>query len=455
MITLYCAGWVLPVSSAAIADGAVAVRGAEVVGVGARAELRERFPAARVKDFGEAAVVPGLVNCHSHLELTAMRGYLEREEGDFSAWLKKLTAARRERMTAEDRFVSAAWGAVEASRAGVTSLGDASDLAAPVMRALRAVGLRGVVFQEVFGPDPRTAREQFAPLAETVSRERAGETDLVSLGVSPHAPYSVSAPLLGLVSEFAAAENLPLMMHAAESRAEESFVRDGTGPFAEGLARRGIEWRAAGVSPIKYLERCGVLRARPLLAHCVRIDDEDVAALASAGARVAHCPKSNAKFGHGHAPFASLLRAGVVTGLGSDSVASNNTCDLLEEARYAALASRAAGQELEGGRMVGAEVALRAATLGGAWALSLGGMVGALEEGAQADLAVFSLGGAHQQPVYDPAAALVFSTSGRDALLTVVAGREVFREGRVVTVDEAELGARLRGIARRVAGSSA
>ena len=104
--------------------------------------------------------------------------------------------------------------------------------------------------------------------------------------------------------------------------------------------------------------------------------------------------------------------------------------------------------------MVGAEDALRAATRGGAWALGLGGVAGALEEGAQADLAVFSLAGAHQQPVYDPAATLVFSTSGRDALLTVVAGREVFREGRLTTADEAELGARLRVIARRLAGSS-
>jgi 5-methylthioadenosine/S-adenosylhomocysteine deaminase len=451
MTILYCARWVLPVSSAAVEGGAVAVRGAEIVGVGARSSLVERFAGARVKDFGEAAIVPGLVNCHSHLELTAMRGFLEREESDFFAWLRKLTFARNERMTLEDRYASAAWGAVEAARAGVTCVGDASDLAAPVMRALRAVGLRGVVYQEVFGPDPRTAREQFEGLREKVSRERAGETDAVSLGVSPHAPYSVSEPLLGLVTEFADAENFPLMMHAAESAAEESFVRRGEGPFAEGLRARGIEWRATGLSPIKYLERCGVLRARPLLAHCVRADEEDVATLAATGARVAHCPKSNAKFGHGRAPLASLLRAGVVTGLGSDSVASNNACDLLEESRHAALASRAAGERFEGGRMLGADDALRAATLGGAWALGMGGATGALEEGTRADLAVFSLEGAHQLPLYDPAAALVFSSSGRDALLTVVAGREVFSDGRVTTVDEDELRARVRAIAGRLA----
>src|SRR5918911_548814 len=116
MTILYCARWVLPVSSAAVEGGAVAVRGAEIVGVGARSSLVERFAGARVKDFGEAAIVPGLVNCHSHLELTAMRGFLEREESDFFAWLRKLTFARNERMTLEDRYASAAWGAVEAAR---------------------------------------------------------------------------------------------------------------------------------------------------------------------------------------------------------------------------------------------------------------------------------------------------------------------------------------------------
>ncbi|HEX7174327.1 MAG TPA: amidohydrolase family protein [Pyrinomonadaceae bacterium] len=453
MTTLYCASWLLPITSAPVRDGAVAVRGGQIVGVGTRDEITRRFPAADLNDFGEAAILPGLVNCHSHLELTVMRGYLEREENNFPAWLQKLTIARNEWMTAEDRYVSAAWGAVEAARAGVTCVGDASDTAAPCVRALRHAGLRGVVYQEVFGPDARTSGEQFAKLREKVERERAGESELVTLGVSPHAPYSVSAPLFEAVAQYARAENLPLMVHAAESEAEEQFMREGRGPLAEGLRRRGIEWSAPGVSSIQYLARLGVTGPRTLLAHCVRADDADVATLAASGTRVAHCPKSNAKFGHGRAPFAAFLRAGVLTGLGSDSVASNNTCDLLEEGRFAVLASRAAGERLADERMVGADEALRAATLAGAWALGFGGLTGALEEGLQADLCVFSLAGAHQTPVHDdPAAALLFASSGRDALLTVVAGREVFRDGRVTTVDEEELRARVKDIARRLGG---
>ena len=460
MTKLYSARWVLPMTGAPVEGGAVAVAGEAVAGVGTRGELAARFPSAAEEDFGEAVILPGLVNCHSHLELTAMRGFLEPEEGDFDAWLKKLTRARLERMTEDDLYVSAAWGAAEAARAGVTCVGDASDGARHVVRALVDAGLRGTVFQEVFGPDDRTARAQFEGLREKVERMRGTETALVRVGVSPHAPYSVGPKLLELVTEYALGEKRPVMMHAAESRAESLFVSDGAGPFAEGLARRGIEWRARGVSPIQHLAACGVLRARPLLAHCIRVDESDIETVGLYGARVAHCPKSNAKLGHGHAPFAAFLRAGLAVGLGSDSVASNNTCDLLEEARFAVLMSRArlgqgvaegAGQGTQTPRMPGPAEALRAATVGGAGALGLEGRAGVLAQGAAADLAVVSLGGAHQSPVYDPESALVFSSSGRDVLLTVVAGTEVYRDGRVTTLDEERLRARIKEIARKLA----
>jgi cytosine/adenosine deaminase-related metal-dependent hydrolase len=450
MTTLYCARWVLPVSSEMIEDGAVAVEDALIVDVGGRAALLERFPEAGLQDYGEAAIVPGFVNAHSHLELTAMRGYLEDVEGDFFNWLRKLTLARLERMMPDDLYVSAAWGAVEAVRAGVTSVGDASDAAGASLRALRDTGLRGTVYQESFGPDAALAQENFEKLREKVYKLREYESARVRVGVSPHAPYTVSAAQLELITDFAVAEELPLMMHAAESHAEEQFVREGLGPFAEGLARRGIEWRARGVSTVRYLKEVGVLRARPLLAHCIRVDESDVETIREAGAKVAHCPKSNAKLGHGHAPFSAFVEQGLTVGLGSDSVAGNNTCDMLEEARFAALMSRAAAPQLGSERMTTCDDVLFAATLGGARALGLDGQTGSLAEGLQADLAVVGLGGAHQLPVYNPAHTLVFASSGRDVLLTVIAGREVFRDGRVTTVDEERLRARIKEIAKTV-----
>jgi cytosine/adenosine deaminase-related metal-dependent hydrolase len=440
----------MPVSSAPVADGALAVEGARIVSVGERAALLERFPEAAHNDFGEAVILPGMINCHTHLELTAMRGFLEREEGDFFAWLRKLTLARLERMTPDDLYVSAAWGAVEAARAGITCVGDASDAASESMRALRDAGLRGIVYQESFGPDAKLARENFEKLREKVLRLRELESERVRVGVSPHAPYTVSAPQLELISEYALAEKLPLMMHAAESEAEELLIRSGRGAFAESFARRGIEWSASGLSTIKYLERHGVLSTRPLLAHCIRVDDEDIEILRAADARVAHCPKSNAKLGHGRAPFASFIKHGLKVGIGSDSVASNNTCDLLEEARFAVLLSRAGAAEIRERRRMSADEALQAATLGGAHALGLEQEIGALAAGMQADLTVVALTGAHQQPVHDLSATLIFASSGRDVLMTMVAGAEVYREGRMTTVDEERLRERMKEIEKKI-----
>jgi 5-methylthioadenosine/S-adenosylhomocysteine deaminase len=433
----------------------VAIEGTRIVGVSERDALLARFGDAPqvVRDYGEAAILPGFVNAHSHLELTAMRGFLEHEEGDFFSWLKKLTIARLERMTPDDLYISAMWGAVEAVRAGVTCLGDASDAASSSMRALRDVGLRGVVYQEAFGPDPADAQANFEKLREKVTRLKEHETELVRVGVSPHAPYTVSAPQLELIADYAVREKLPLMMHAAESLAEKLFLLEGRGPFAEGLARRGIEWRAPGVSTIQYLARHGVLRTQPLLAHCITVDEIDLETIKQSGASIAHCPKSNAKFGHSRAPFAAFLEKGITVGFGSDSVASNNICDMLEEARFAILTARAAGSEsARACKMLSAETALQVATHGGARALHLESVTGALAEGAQADIAIIGLGGGHQTPVYDPFAALLFSSSGRDVLMTMVAGREIFSNGKVLTVDEERLRARMKEIQKAVTG---
>ena len=455
--TLYSARWVLPISSPAIDDGAIAVAGDRIVSIGSRKTLRDCYHDATVHDFGESAIIPGLVNAHSHLELTAMRGFLENEASDFFAWLRKLTRARLERMTPDDINISAVWGACEAARAGVTCVADASDSALESMNALREVGLRGIVYQESFGPDPKLAAENFEKLKAKIVVLRERETDLVRCGVSPHAPYTVCAPQLKMISRFALDEKLPLMMHAAETEMEVLLLRDGSGPFAEGLRSRGIEWSAPGLSTIQYLERCGVLETNPLLAHCIHVDETDLETIRNRATGVAHCPKSNAKLGHGVAPLGKMLEQEIAVGLGSDSVASNNTCDLLEEARFALLlarSQRAVEVEAATREVSGADV-LQGATLGGARALGLAGKIGELKEGSQADFTVVSLEGAHQIPSYGVTDSLIFASSGRDVKLTVVGGREVYRDGRVTTVDEDRLRARMREIAEKLVRGSA
>jgi 5-methylthioadenosine/S-adenosylhomocysteine deaminase len=254
-----------------------------------------------------------------------------------------------------------------------------------------------------------------------------------------------------MIARFALDEKLPVMMHAAETEMEVAFLREGQGPFAEGLRSRGIEWRAPGVSTIQYLYDVGVLETRPLLAHCIHVDDADLEIIKQTGTRVAHCPKSNAKFGHGIAPFGRMIEKGIDVGLGSDSVASNNTCDLLEEAHFALLLARS--QVAVGGhrnRDLNCDDVLHAATSGGAHSLGLAGKIGELKAGLQADFAVVSLDGAHQIPSYGPAETLIFASSGRDVTMTVVAGREVYRDGRIMTVDEDRLRARMNEIARKL-----
>jgi 5-methylthioadenosine/S-adenosylhomocysteine deaminase len=165
---------------------------------------------------------------------------------------------------------------------------------------------------------------------------------------------------------------------------------------------------------------------------------------------VAHCPKSNAKLGHGVAPLLKFVKSGIGVGIGSDSVASNNICDLLEEARFALLTSRAQAEETTGRTFLSAADALRIATTAGAEALGLENVTGELREGLRADFAIVSLGNSHQIPSYDVANTLIFASSGRDVILTVIAGKEVYRKGQVTMVDEERLRDRMKEISEKL-----
>jgi 5-methylthioadenosine/S-adenosylhomocysteine deaminase len=258
----------------------------------------------------------------------------------------------------------------------------------------------------------------------------------------------VSPQLFKLVSQFAVDNVLPISIHAAESRAEKEFIEKGSGLFAEFLASRSIVWIAPKTSTIEYLNRLGVLETAPLLAHCVNIEPEDFELIARTNTKIAHCPKSNAKFAHGVAPFAEFLAHEIKVGLGSDSVASNNTCDILEEARFAALFQRSMNH------FVSAEEVLRAATLGGAQALGLENKIGTLETGKQADLAVISLTSPQQQPVFDVYAALVFASSARNVILTMVDGQILYENNVIKTIDEQMLVNQLKETVRKISPSS-
>jgi cytosine/adenosine deaminase-related metal-dependent hydrolase len=423
----YHARWVLPITQPPIENGTVVETDGVITYVGSR----EDAPPGKDYDLGEAILLPGLINTHTHLELTAMRGFLENCQ--FAAWIDKLRQSRNEVLDDAMLLDSARFGIAEGIEAGITTYADTCS-SGVVMQAMRELGVRGIMYQEVFGPDPSQSSGAMRELEERIEKLRGSQTELVSLGVSPHAPYTVSDALYDAASKFANERDLPLAMHIAEGEAENDIVVSGTGEFADRWRRRGIPVERRARSPIALLEKHGALERGPLLIHCVRVDDADIAIMARHRCAVAHCPASNAKFGHGIAPLLSIIAAGIRVGMGSDSVASNNRMDILDEARLAVLIHRAATRKHDA---FGAHQALELATIGGARALGLESRVGSLEVGKDADLAAFRIDIPRTTPIGDPYSAAIFALPGRSAELVTVRGRALVDRGRVLASDDA------------------
>ena len=390
------AQFVHPVTAPPIEDGAVLVddRGT-IAAVGPNLVVPTR-PGALQLEFPDARLLPGLVNTHTHLELTLLAG--KNAEREFAAWIRTLRALK-DATTPEEFSRSAEQGVRDAWAAGVTCVADTGSTGAP-LEALARLGGRGIYYQEVFGPDPAQCAASMAELERALARLSPLASSPLSLGVSPHAPYTVSEPLYRAVADLARRERWPLAMHLAESRAETELVRDGSGAFADALRARGFAVRAQHCSPVQYLLRLGVLQRATgwLCIHGVQVDGPDIDVLRDAGVAVAHCPRSNRVHGHGTAPLAAFRRAGLPVGLGTDSVVSVGDSSLLAEATAAGLDG---------------EDALRMLTIEGARALGLEREIGSLEVGKQGDLAVFPSTILHRPP------------PPSTALLTLVAGRVV------------------------------
>ena len=390
------AGSVHPVTAPPITDGAVLVADdGRITAVAAHAQVPDP-PGARRVEFPDAVLVPGLVNAHTHLELTHLAG--RNPEREFSRWIRTIRALK-DATTPEEFDHSAEQGVRDCWMAGVTCVADTGSTGAP-LRALARLGARGIYYQEVFGPDPADRAATLAELRAAVARLGPVASGRARLGVSPHAPYTVSEPLYRAVAAFARREALPLAVHLAESREETALVRDGAGSFAEALRARGIPVTAHGCSPVEYLLQLGVLEHATgwLCIHCVQVDEGDIDILRRAGVGLASCPRSNRAHAHGTAPLAALRAAGIPVGLGTDSVVSAGDVNLWAEAAAAGLHE---------------EDALRMLTIEGARALGLDADIGSLEVGKQADLAVF------------PSTVLSRPLPTSTALLTIVAGRVV------------------------------
>jgi 5-methylthioadenosine/S-adenosylhomocysteine deaminase len=444
--TLYRAAWVLPVTAPPIRDGALLVDEAGRIAAIGPAEAIPLPEDAALVELPEAALIPGLINTHGHPELAAFRGLLE--DLPFHQWIPALIRAKREaRLNSEDFEISARWTCIEALAAGITTIGATEDSGA-ALGALREAGMSGIAYREVFGIEPELADQAMAGLQAKIETMRAYETDRVRVGISPHAPYTVSDQLFRRAGEYALSEGLPIAIHTAEAEAEAELLARGTGHFASWLHASGIETPPRARTTIELLDRTGVLRARPLLIHCVLVDEEDRGRIADNGASIAHCPIANARLGHGTAPLREIIEAGIAVGLGTDSVASNNRLDLLEEARTAQILQRARHRAPT---LLPAHYLLRLATIEGARALGLESRIGSLEPGKDADLCAISLAGPHTAPCHDPTTTLFHAARAPDVILTVARGRTLYRAGKVLSLDADALRPRFEAVARRLA----
>ncbi len=302
--------------------------GRTVIAVESLERLRERFPDA-LPVAHWCVLAPPPVNAHTHLDLSDMPLTPGSYEGFVQAVIARSRAGGRG-LAAAERGLAALKGA------GVERFGDVVTDERVMARWLGASDLEGVAFWEVIGPDPGDAETILRRERERLQRFLSWQRPHgMRVGLAPHAPHSVSAPLLRGLAELARELRLPMQIHVAESRGEAELFMRGTGSLREALAGALSAWRAPGVSPLRYLHDLGVLEARPSLVHMVEVDEEDVRLVARSGCVVVHCPRSNRALGCGVFPWALYARHGVSVALGTDSLGSSPDLSPVSEWRAA------------------------------------------------------------------------------------------------------------------------
>jgi 5-methylthioadenosine/S-adenosylhomocysteine deaminase len=400
------ADWVLPIEGPPIEAGAVAIEDGRITAVGPSAELGPGTT------FEGAVIAPGFVNAHSHIEYAVYAGFGD-SLADFAEWIR-LHTERKGLIDWEEHVAIARLGAAECLRSGITTVGDCSFSGAAAV-AVDELGLGGIVYLEVFGDDPDDALEQFDELR---ARAAAHFNERVLLGISPHAPYSISPAVYRACTDL----GLPLATHISESESEVRYLHDGGGAW------EGIPWLVdpPGATGTRLLAAEGLLGPRLLAAHCVVVGPAEIALLAEHDVAVAHCPRSNAYVGCGIAPLRELSDAGIRVGIGTDGVSSTPSHDFFDELRTTVMMARARARRPDA---LTATEALELGTLGSARALGLEAEVGSLVPGKRADLAVVSLVDSAYLPWEDPAGALVSGGSPERVLATYVGGELRYERG--------------------------
>ncbi len=391
-LTIYRARWVVPVSGPPLEAGAVCCYEDAIVEVGPAGEVLASR-SGRVVDLGDGVLMPALVNCHSHLELSFLKWRME-PSGSFTGWVRRLMELRGQ-AEIQEVLGAAQEGLEEMASSGIGACHD-------VGNSLVLATLADKLSQEgVDQPLERaiSALELIAPLEAEAPRvlpmlNRAPQLHgkgAVAASFSAHAGFTLAPSLIKAVKEWTKRHRLPFSIHAAESPEEMEFFADRSGPMVELLRERGhwpLDWRPAGPTPVAHLHRLGVLDPSTILVHCCHLDRSDLELMAGHGVSACLCPRSNTFIGVGRPEVEELFRAGVRVCLGTDSLASNDRLSLWHE--MAALASWAPG--------LPPERLLEAATLNGAKALGMEGAIGSLAPGRSARMVLVTGDGVPSRP---------------------------------------------------------
>ncbi|MFG2967206.1 amidohydrolase [Streptomyces sp. NPDC048288] len=402
--------------STVVRDGAVAVHEGRIVAVGAAGELAERYPAHETIDAEGCLVLPGLVNAHTHLAMTLLRG--RADDVTLQGFLERVLTWEARLLAPKNVAAAVRLAVAESVRAGVTSALDMYWFHEAAETAAREAGWRlhtGPTFMDVPEPPDGLAHEERLAWARRDLEARGDARPGHRPVVFAHSAYTLSPAQLTEVFALAREFGALVHIHAAENGTEVATVE--------------VKY---GKRPVELLDSLGLLGPDVLLAHAVDLTGPEIAAIARTGTAVAHCPVSNLKLGCGIAPVPRLLGAGVTVGLGTDGAVSSNSLDVLGAVRQAALVHKAGGDPTA----VGAEQAVRMATIEGARALGLGDQLGSLEVGKRADLIVVDLGAPHLRPLHDPWSTLAYAAHSADVRDTVVDGRVLMRGRELLTLDE-------------------
>jgi 5-methylthioadenosine/S-adenosylhomocysteine deaminase len=410
-----------------VRDGAVAVREGEIVAVGPAEELTTRFTAAESIDASGCLVLPGLINTHTHLAMTLLRG--RADDVTLQGFLERVLKWEAALLTPKNVAAAVRLAVAESVRAGVTSALDMYWFHEAAEQVARETGWRlhtGPTFMDVPGPPDGIAYEDRLDWARRDLAARGEPRPGMRPILFAHSTYTLAPDQLVEIAALAREFGALLHIHAAENPTEVATVE--------------VKY---GKRPVELLDSLGLLGPDLLLAHAVDLTGPEIAALARTGTSVAHCPVSNLKLGCGIAPVPRLLSAGVTVGLGTDGAVSSNTLDVLGAVRQAALVHKAGGDPTA----VGAEQAVRMATIEGARALGLGDHLGSLEVGKRADLVVLDLNAPHLRPLHDPWSTLAYAAHSADVRDTVVDGRVLMRNRTLGTLDEEAVLAELEALA--------